>query len=74
MRRFIATGVLIVLLVPATPVFARDRDAQATPEGTSARISRAVLGYFNQLVRPKNPSAKKSGPTSQGDWIGPPNP
>ncbi len=74
MRRFIATGVLIVLLLPAAPVFARDRDSRATPEGASARITRIVLGYFNQLVRPKNPSAKKAGPVSLGDWIGPPNP
>jgi hypothetical protein len=73
MRRFIATGVLIVFLAPATPAFARDRDSRST-EGAPARITRIVLGYFNQLVRPKNPSAKKSGPTSHGDWIGPPVP
>lgn len=74
MRRFIATGVLVVSLLPVSPLFARDRDSRATAEGTPGRITRIVVNYFTQLVRPKNPSEKKSGPTSQGDWIGPPNP
>jgi hypothetical protein len=74
MRRVIATGVLVVFLLPVTPLSARERDSRPTSEGTSGQITRIVLNYFSQLLRPKNPSAKKSGPTSQGDWIGPPNP
>jgi hypothetical protein len=74
MRRFIATGVLVVSLMPVSPLLARDRDSRPTAESAPGRITRLVLGYFNQLVRPKNPSTKNSGPTSLGDWIGPPNP
>jgi len=74
MRRFIATGVLVVLLVPATPLFARDRDSRATAEGTPGQITRAVVKYLTQLVRPKNPSPKKSGVSAQGDWLSPPIP
>jgi hypothetical protein len=75
MRRFIATGVLVVSLLPVSPLLARDRDSRPTAEGSAGRITRVVLGYFTQLVRPKNPSAKKSGPpTSLGDWLSPPNP
>ena len=74
MRRFIVTGVLIVSLLPVSPLLAGDRELRPTVEGRAERITRVVLGYFTQLVRPKSPSAKKSGPTSQGDWIGPPVP
>jgi len=71
MRRFIATGVLVVSLMPVSPLFARDRDSRATTESAPGRITRLVLGYFNQLVQPKKP---KSVPTTLGDWMGPPVP
>lgn len=71
MRRFIATGVLVVFLLPVAPLSARERDSRPTAESAPGRITRFVLGYFNQLVRPKKP---KSVPTTLGDWMGPPVP
>jgi hypothetical protein len=71
MRRFIATGVLVVSLMPVSPLFARERDSRATAEGSAGRITRVVLGYFTQLIQPKKP---KSVPTTFGDWLSPPVP
>jgi hypothetical protein len=72
MRRFIAIGVFIVLLSPRT-VSARESERDAG--GTDAtRITRSVMSFLRQFVPAKNPSKKKSGPSSQGDWLGPPRP
>jgi hypothetical protein len=69
MRRITAAGVLILLL---SPVNASARQHEI-PDTEMARFTRSLVQFVRKLL-PKNPSGKKSGPTSQGDLLGPPTP
>ena len=71
MRRVIASGVLILLLSPVN-ASARQHEREIRDSDVT-RITRSLLQFVRQLL-PKNPSGKKSGPTSQGDLLGPPTP